>query len=126
MQKKILLVDDSRFVRNTTKKILLDLGHNESIIFEAASGEEALDLYEKENPDLIFLDLLMPGIGGEAVLQKIREKDQNCFIAVISSNFQKPVQKRVFQTGANLFIEKTITPEKITEVLESYDASRKA
>ena len=122
--KKILLVDDSRFVRNTTKKLLIELGYDESIIFEASSGEEAISLHEKEHPDLIFLDLLMPGIGGEEALKEIRAKDKDCYISILSSNFQKPVQNRVLQSGANLFIEKTITIEKLKEVITAYESTK--
>jgi CheY-like chemotaxis protein len=122
--KKILLVDDSRFVRNTTKKLLLELGYDESIIFEASSGEEAISIHEKERPDLIFLDLLMPGIGGEESLKTIREKDKDCYISILSSNFQKPVQERVLKSGANLFIEKTINVDKLKEVIKSYESTR--
>jgi len=122
--KKILLVDDSRFVRNTTKKLLIELGLDKSLIYEASTGEEAIALHEKERPDFIFLDLLMPGIGGEQALQKIREKDKDCFISILSSNFQKPVQERVMKLGANLFIEKTINADKLKEVIKAYDTNR--
>jgi len=124
MEKKILLVDDSRFVRNTTKRLLIGMGYDSAYIFEASSGEEALTVYEKESPEIIFLDLLMPGIGGEAALKEIRKTDNDCFVTILSSNFQKPVQKRLFESGANLFIEKTITPEKLKEVMDTYEASR--
>jgi CheY-like chemotaxis protein len=123
--KKILLVDDSRFVRNTTKKLLVEMGYDESIIYEASTGEEAISLHETENPDLIFLDLLMPGIGGEEALKEIRAKDNDCFISILSSNFQKPVQERVLKSGANLFIEKTINLDKLKEVMDKYESTRK-
>jgi len=122
--KKILLVDDSRFVRNTTKKLLIELGYDDSIIYEASTGEEAITIHEKERPDFIFLDLLMPGMGGEEALRQIREKDKDCYISILSSNFQKPVQERVLQSGANLFIEKTINAQKIKEVITAYDSKR--
>ncbi|ETR70720.1 MAG: response regulator receiver protein [Candidatus Magnetoglobus multicellularis str. Araruama] len=122
--KKILLVDDSRFVRNTTKKLLIELGYDDSIIYEASTGEEAITIHEKERPDFIFLDLLMPGMGGEEALRQIREKDKDCYISILSSNFQKPVQERVLQSGANLFIEKNINAQKIKEVITAYDSTR--
>jgi len=121
--KKVLLVDDSRFVRNTTKKLLVELGYDAAMIFEASSGEEAIAIHEKERPNLIFLDLLMPGIGGEEALKEIRAKDKMCYIAILSSNFQKPVQERVMKSGANLFIEKTINIDKLLEVIKSYEST---
>jgi len=125
MNKKILLVDDSRFVRNTTKRLLIELGYDKNSILEASSGEEAIDVYQNEKPEIIFLDLLMPGIGGEEALKEIRKTDKDCFVTILSSNFQKPVQKRLFESGANLFIEKTITLEKLKGILDTYADSRK-
>jgi len=122
--KKILLVDDSRFVRITTKRLLIEMGYDESIIYEASTGEEAISLHDEIRPDFILLDLLMPGIGGEEALKAIRAKDQDCFISILSSNFQKPVQDRMLKSGANMFVEKTITIDKLKEVLDRYESTR--
>ena len=117
---KILLIDDSRFVRFTVKKHLETSLNNGETYYEAASGQEGLTVFEQVNPDLVILDLLMPDIGGEEVLTEIRKKDASCFIVILTSNFQKPVKKRLLSLGANLFVEKTISLEKISSIIDSY------
>ena len=121
---KLLLVDDSRFSRVTLMKNLKEVIGSEDTFLEASSGEEALPLFEQENPDLIFLDYLMPGISGEDVLKKIRSSNNSCFITVLTSNYQKPVIDRLLELGANLFIQKSINKEKITTIMDAYNHFR--
>ncbi len=80
---KILLVDDSRYVRLTVKKHLKSVIKEEPIFIEADCGKEGISMYEKEHPDLIFLDLLMPDIHGEEVLKATREKTKSCYVVVL-------------------------------------------
>jgi len=119
---KILLIDDSRFVRLSVKKHLEKLNEDNLVIFEAACGEEGILLFEQENPELVFLDLLMPDLSGEEVLKQIKAKSESTFVVVLTSNVQKPVKKRLLSLGANLFVEKTITLEKITSIIESFNS----
>jgi DNA-binding response OmpR family regulator len=68
---KILVVDDDPSIRMLYKEELEDEGYN---VIVATSGEEALRLFEEEDPDLVTLDILMPDIDGIQVLRKIKEK----------------------------------------------------
>lgn len=120
---KLLIADDSLLVRNTIKRLLKAMEMEHISILEAKNGREALDIYEKELPDAIIVDLLMPEIDGEGVLSGLQELKQEstrnpelehqCFIAVLSSNVQDPVKKRCIAMGADIFIEKPITHEKM-------------
>ncbi len=117
---KMLIVDDSRFVRFTVLKLLKESVGSDHIYLEAASGEEAIALFKQDSPDIIFLDFLMPDLTGEDVLKEIRRKDNSCFVVMLTSNFQKQVKERVLNLGANLFVEKAITKEKIISIIESF------
>lgn len=117
---KILIVDDSLLIRQSIKRQLKDLGEQDYALMEAKTAEECLTVLANHTPDLLIMDLLMPGIGGEGLLQQIKEKNISCFITVLSSNFQKPVRERVLGGGAKLFIEKPITKEKLVTILEQY------
>ncbi len=121
---KILLVDDSRFVRVSVKKHLLSFLDQEQIFLEAASGTEAISLIGQEDPDIVFLDLLMPDITGEDVLKEVRKKEYSGFIVILTSNFQKKVKERLLSMGANLFMEKTISKEKLSSIMQSYESSK--
>ena len=110
---KLLIADDSLLVRNTLKRLFKAMALNDLEVIEAKNGKQALECYAKEKPNAMILDLLMPEIDGEGVLQKIGERDHSCFIAVLSSNVQEPVKKRCLELGAHIFIDKPITQEKI-------------
>ena len=73
MGKKILVVDDALFMRRVIRKNLEGSGYQD--IEEACSGEEALELFSREKPDLVLLDITMPGMSGLEVLEEIRKKD---------------------------------------------------
>lgn len=118
---KIMLVDDSRFVRMTVKRYIEETGHKGHTFIEASNGTEAIEKFRDEKPDIVFLDLLMPDMSGEEVLKVIREITSDCFVTMLTSNFQKPVQERLLSMGANLFMPKTITPEKIHAIFQEVE-----
>lgn len=68
---KILIVDDDQHIRRLYQEELQDEGYE---VVVAATGAEALDLFEKENPDLVTLDILMPDIDGIKLLRQMKEK----------------------------------------------------
>lgn len=122
---KILTIDDSMMVRNSIKRILKDIGYSDVIYLSAENGKIGLEIFEKEQPDILILDLLMPNMDGTEVAQKLQTIDHHCFISVLSSNFQKPVKERLLNMGVHLFIEKPITKEKIELIMNSYKMRKK-
>ncbi len=68
---KILIVDDDQHIRRLYKEELEDEGYE---VVAAATGTEALELFERENPDLVTLDILMPDIDGIKLLRQMKEK----------------------------------------------------
>ena len=71
MSKKILLIDDEEDILTTVSARLESGGFT---VISAKDGEEGLDLFTKEKPDLILLDVMLPGMGGYQMLQKLKEK----------------------------------------------------
>ena len=71
MGKKILLIDDEEDILTTVSARLESGGFT---VISAKDGEEGLDLFTKEKPDLILLDVMLPGMGGYQMLQKLKEK----------------------------------------------------
>lgn len=68
---KILIVDDEPLVRRSLSRVFKSRGHE---IFEATNGVEGLELWLSARPDLVFLDVLMPGLTGPQVMEKVQEK----------------------------------------------------
>lgn len=117
---KIMLVDDSRTMRNIQKNVLAQLGHKE--IVEAADGEEALKVAEAESPELILLDWNMPKMDGLTFLKTFRVKDKTTPIIMVTTEAEKSRVIEAIKAGVNNYVIKPFTPDilqtRIAETLE--------
>jgi two-component system chemotaxis response regulator CheY len=84
MSKKVLIADDSRVAAHLLGEIVESIDECE-IVDTAKSGEQAIEFFEKYQPDLVTMDLSMPGIGGMEAIKRIMELDPNAKIVVVSS-----------------------------------------
>lgn len=109
---KILVVDDSIFVRQFVKKYLLELNPHIELDF-AASGEEGYDIYQEKRPDIIITDLLMPGMGGQLFIEKIRQTDLKTKIIVLSADIQQTVKDEISALKVTAFLHKPINRESV-------------
>lgn len=71
---KILIVDDSLLVRNSVKRMFENLIKPQALFIAAKDGKAGLEMFEKEKPDMMVIDLLMPVMDGEEVIQNIHKK----------------------------------------------------
>ncbi len=99
---KVLVVDDEPLVRRSLEKALKMKGHT---VLLACDGREGMDLWLKEKPDLIFLDILMPGLSGLQVLKEIGPKKSGK-VVLMSAYSGVHGQDTVQQMGADLFLAK--------------------
>jgi len=116
---KILIVDDSRFSRSMLLKWFRQI-IPEAVILEAAGGEEGISLFDREAPELIVTDLVMPAVTGDQVIRHIRALNQRCYIAVLSANIQTKVQQQMKAIGVDLFLEKPVTAEKVQTLVTAF------
>lgn len=115
MAKKILIVEDDRFLRELITQKLAKEGFD---IIEAINGEEGIKKTKEEKPDLVLLDLILPGIDGFEVLSKIKEDVALAQIPVIvlSNLGQKEDVERGLKLGAvDYLIKAHFTPGEIVE-----------
>lgn len=108
---KILLVDDAAFMRMMIKNALTKAGYTE--ILEASDGLEALEVYKKENPDLVFMDITMPNMNGLDALKEIRQADADASVVMCSAMGQEAMVLEAIKSGAKDFIVKPFKPERI-------------
>jgi CheY-like chemotaxis protein len=102
---KLLLVEDSRYLRTAARHVLSDAGF---IIVEASDGEEALQKARESEPDLIILDMLLPKLGGEHVLQALQQDPATARIPVIVlSGLSQGNADKLKEAGATAYIEKS-------------------
>lgn len=113
---KILVVDDSSMSRRMMRRIVESAGHD---VIEAEEGAAGLEKYFLERPDLVFLDLTMKDMYGLDVLKKIREMDPEARVIVASADIQETTIDMVKTAGANAYVNKPLTPEKVLQALDS-------
>lgn len=105
MTAKLLLVEDSRYLRMATRQVLSDAGF---IVVEAGDGEEALRSVRESEPDLIVLDMLLPRLGGERVLQALQQDPATASIpVVVVSGLPQRNAEKLKAAGATAYIEKS-------------------
>lgn len=112
---RILVVDDSKFMRMLLGDLLSRNGFE---VFEAESGEEALEVYRKERPDLVTLDILMPGRDGIETVGDLREEDPKARIVMVTALGMEDYIQRALEAGADGFILKPFSPERVLDTLK--------
>ena len=114
MKNKILVVDDSGLARRLMRKILEDLGHD---VEDVSDGAQALERYMLNRHDAVILDLLMHGMYGVEVLQKLRELNPDVRVIVTTADVQRTTREMVKEAGAVALMNKPVGKEQVQEVL---------
>ena len=107
---KILIIDDEEIVIDSCTHILANSGYQ---IFTANNGTKGLETLEQENPDLVFVDLKMPGLSGIEVLEKIQEYDSTIVPIVITGFATVSSAVEAMKKGAYDFLPKPFTPDEM-------------
>lgn len=122
---KLLIVDDEPIVRRGIKMLvnLEALGITE--LFEAKNGEEALGLFKENKPELVLLDINMPGMNGLTLASKIKEISSTAKIAMITGYDYFDYAREALRIGVQDYILKPVSKDDITSVLEKLISSYK-
>ncbi|NMT64801.1 UvrY/SirA/GacA family response regulator transcription factor [Marinobacter orientalis] len=102
---RVLVVDDHELVRSGITRMLAD-NPDIDVIGEAASGEDAIDFVRKDRPDIVLMDIRMPGIGGLEATRRILRIDDAIRVIVVTACADDPYPTRVMQAGASAYITK--------------------
>ncbi len=117
---KILLIDDSPIARIILKKCI----PMEYETMEADSGEAGLDALNVFKPDLVFLDLTMPGMDGFETLERIKKLDADLPVVILSADRQKASVSRVLELGAWNSLKKPPSPAIIRQTIKDIAGSQ--
>lgn len=115
---KVLLVDDHAVVR-AGFKMLLSAVNNIDVICEADRGEQAIQLNQHYSPDVVVMDLSMPGIGGLETIRRMIQRNQTVKILVFSVHDEQVYVRRALNAGAKGYITKNSAPEILPEAIDS-------
>jgi two-component system chemotaxis response regulator CheY len=115
--KKILVCDDSVLARKQLIDAVNEVSSGATFL-EAKNGAEAVDVYKKEKPELVFMDIVMPQKDGTQALEEIRSFDEDATIIIVSSVGTQEQLKKAIQLGAKDFIQKPFEKNQIQEIIE--------
>jgi len=121
---RVLLVDDHAVVR-TGFRLLLETVPDVRVIAEADSGEAACLRFDETAPDVVVLDLSMPGMGGLETLKRLRARDPNAKLLALSAHDDPMHARRALRQGALGFLSKRTAPETLLEAVRAVAAGRR-
>ena len=119
MAKRIMVVDDSKMVYMQMKNLLADCGEEFEVAAYCRSGEEALDQYDQVCPDLVTMDIIMPGMDGIETTQALLEEHPGARIIMLSSLAYDDTVESAENIGARGFIDKPLEKEPLLEALRA-------
>ena len=119
----VLIADDATDILMVLQKTLEQC--NCKVVATAENGEQAIELLEQHNPDLVFLDIEMPNKTGLEVLDVIKERNISVCPIIVSGHSSKENLTSAIKRGAQGFIVKPHTQQKIDEIISSYLAANK-
>jgi two-component system chemotaxis response regulator CheY len=115
MSKRVLITDDAAFMREMLREILTDGGYE--VVAEAADGDETLARFREHRPDVITLDIVMPGKSGLDVLREITALDPSACIVMCSALGQEALVMEALEAGAKEYIIKPFKPDQVLGAL---------
>lgn len=107
---KILVVDDEPSVCDVLKEFLASYGYQVSVAY---SGDEAIEAYQQDRPDVVLLDVRMPGKDGIETLRDIKSKDPSATVIMVTAVHKENVIREALAEGASDYITKPINPQSL-------------
>jgi DNA-binding response OmpR family regulator len=112
---KILITDDEMALADALKNIISGLGHTCDVAYD---GKDCLRKISQQHYDVLFLDLIMPKLDGEGVLESLRGREPQLDVIVISSEDDDEVIEAVLRHGATAYIMKPVSLESVENVIK--------
>ena len=113
---RVVIADDHKLIVDGIKRALEESSDFE-VVGEASSGSQVLPLINRTKPDLVLLDLRMPGADGLTSLSRIRKQHPNVKVVILSVSTDENVIQSVLKRGASAYIVKTINPIDLPSAL---------
>jgi DNA-binding response OmpR family regulator len=120
---RVLIVDDDPLIRDLVRTVLED---EQYMLQEAADGQEALDLARESAPDIVLLDVMMPGADGYQVAEELRrEIGPDCVIIMLTARDQQADRDLGFRSGANAYFTKPFHPLELLDAVAEAASGRR-
>jgi two-component system alkaline phosphatase synthesis response regulator PhoP len=115
MEQKLLIVDDEAHIRMLIEQTLEELEDEDVTFLTAENGEQAMELIQSEQPQLVFLDVMMPKMNGMEVCRRVKKELalNNVFIVLLTAKGQELDRQKGQEVGADVYMTKPFDPEAI-------------
>ncbi len=113
---KLMIIDDSNIIRGKISRALTR--HNMTVVSTASNGEEAMERFTPNTPDVITMDLTMPRMDGLECIRKIKKIKPDIKILVVSALADKATAIQALKEGAQGFLCKPFTDDELTEAMD--------
>ena len=113
---RVMLVDDHELVRTGVRRLLDDFDDID-VVIDACSGEEALSLIRECSPDVVLMDVNMPGIGGVEATRKLLKLVPGLSIIAVTAHGEQPFPSRLLEAGAKGYITKECSSDEIAAAI---------
>ena len=123
-QINVMLVDDHAVVRMGFK-LLLEAALDVKVVAEAENGEQAIKLYDEHHPDVVVMDITMPGMGGLEAIERIMARDSSARLLVLSAHEDSVHPKRVLNAGALGYLTKRSAPDELIKAIRTVAARKR-
>ncbi len=121
---KILVVDDHDLVRTGIVRILSDV-KDFKVISEVGSGEEAVEYCRRNSPDIVLMDVSMPGIGGLEATRKVMRVCDSAKVICLSMHKENPIPAKIMQAGAYGFLTKDADKAEMVNAIYKVNSGQK-
>ena len=120
MEQKLLIVDDEAHIRMLIEQTLEDLEDEGVELLFAENGEQALELIKKEEPNLVFLDVMMPKMNGMEVCYKVKKELHlsDVYIILLTAKGQEVDRQKGLDMGADRYMTKPFDPDEMLAIAE--------
>lgn len=113
---KILIVDNVKFIRDLIRSTLANQGY--SHFFEGENGHEAFEMFQKEKPDIVIMDIEMKGMNGLDALREIRKEDKTTPVIIMTGNPTENYVKQAVEFGMTDFVAKPLDVNRLISVIQ--------
>lgn len=116
MKPRVLIVDDSQYTVDMLREILAD---DFEVVGETGDGDEAVELYEELEPDLVVMDLVISGTDGVTATAQIKNADPDATVLILTSVDNQAKKQQAADAGADDYVKKPFDPEELKESLHA-------
>jgi DNA-binding response OmpR family regulator len=116
MPKRVLVCDDEPYIVESVSYVVRKAGYEVS---SAEDGDAALEMARREKPDMAFLDIMMPGIPGDELCQRLKADPatRGIYVVILTARGQEEDERRAMELGADEFMTKPFSPRKLRDKL---------